>query len=728
MRLIITYFTILLLGLAATSFAQTDEERIKERMWGEKFPMPADSVKEKYKDQQAVILYKNEIFEYSRKLGPKVNNDNYLHMRVLLFGATAVEEYSELSFSKLGLSGYRRDGTYIGIKVIKPDGSEREVKLDEAVKMRIFKDAAETRETKSSYNKVAIENLEQGDIVDFYIANLSRVNVTNYNFGNYYAFDPEIVVFKSYYPLLDGRVSFLAEKNCYINLALPEGYEEPIEKEMDERVYYELKYASDDKLKTVLWDAPIVTQPVLKFQVVAATLMGTEVSKHLIGKIGKPKTKTEEKDFQKLITYLAGTKIAPTTLQTNAYKFITKQRHNAAPETMLRDLYYFTRHFLYFDYIELNGYRFLNYRLYDEFDVIRATSLLLRKLKIEHEVFIGVDKQYGTIDNTLLYDEFTPGIKVDTPDGPLFFYTPGVHTLFQEPEYGMQDTKIYKTTVNPVYQPDPVVETGHLPAGNPALNVQIDSLRLTFTGEENEVLVNRKIFVTGGTKEQFSGIAWLEHLYFMDEVKAIDAIGKLNSRQSAHQNYLVGLFTKGKEEEMKGSRDFAKLWLEEVNNITEPEDFKVNIKSQGRSNENPAIRLGMNFRTGEIVSQTGDLLLVDMVKLFGQFAEFTEKEKERSVDIYMPCPRTLKWYIEIEIPEGYRATNAEVFNGTLQNSTGGFECRVTDQDGKLIVEATKIYNHDYEPLEKWPELLSMIEYSNNLSQQKLVLSKTETGN
>ena len=88
----------------------------------------------------------------------------------------------------------------------------------------------------------------------------------------------------------------------------------------------------------------------------------------------------------------------------------------------------------------------------------------------------------------------------------------------------------------------------------------------------------------------------------------------------------------------------------------------------------------------------------------------------------------MKWYIEIEIPEGYRPTNPEVFNGSLQNSTGGFECRVTHQDGKLIVEATKIYSHDYEPLENWPELLSVIEFSNNLSQQKLVLSKTEAGN
>ncbi|MHC1774165.1 MAG: hypothetical protein AB9834_02010 [Lentimicrobium sp.] len=728
MRLIINSFTFLLLGLAATSFAQTDEERIKERMWGEKFPMPADSIKEKYKDQPAVILYKNEIFEYSRKLGPKVNYDNYLHVRVLLFDATAVEEYSELSFSKLGLSGYRRDGTFIGIKVIKPDGSEREVKLDEAVKMRIFRDAAENRETKSSYNKVAIENLEKGDIVDFYIANLSRVNVTNYNFGSYFAFDPEIVVFKSWYPLLDGRVSFLAEKNCYINISLPEGYEEPTEMEKDDKIYYELKYTSDDKLKVVQWDAPIVTQPVLKFQVVAATLKGYEVSKHLIGKIGIPKMKTEKEDFQKLITYLAGTKVAPTTLQTNAYKFLNKQRYSDSPETLLRDLYYFTRHFLYFDYIELNGNKFFNSQLYDRFDVIRATSILLRKLKIEHEVFVGVVKKFGKIDNTMLYDELTPGIKVETPDGPVLFYTPGVQTMFNQHGYGMQGTKVYSATVKPEFQPDPVVNTGYLPAGDPALNVQIDSLRVKFTGEEHEVLVNRKLFATGGTKEQFSGIVWLEHLYFMDEVRVMDAIGNLNTRQKTHQLYLVGLFTKSREEELKESKDYAKLWLNEVNGITDPEDLKVNILSQGRSTENPAIRFSMNFRTGEIMSQTGDLLLVDMVKLFGQFAEFSEKEKERSVDIYMPCPRTLKWHIEIEIPEGYRAANPEVFNGSLQNSTGGFECRVTDQDGKLIVEATKIYNHDYEPLENWPELLSVIEYSNNLSQQKLVLSKAEVGN
>jgi hypothetical protein len=717
-------FTAFLCCLSAIATAQTDEASIKRKMWGEKFTPPDASVKEKYKDESAVILLKNEIFEYSRKLGAKVNNDNYLRMRVLLLDAAAVEEYSELSFTKLGLSSYKREGTFIGVKVVKPDGKEREVRLDEAVKMRMFRDAAETRETKDSYQKVAIDNLEQGDVIDFYIANVSRVNVTNYNYGSYFVFDPEIIIFKSYYPVLDGRVSFLAEKNCYINLSLPDGYDDPKVKEADNKVYYELKYASDEKLKEIQWDAPLVTEPVLKFQVVAATIHGSEVYKHMIGKIGKPKLKTVPDDHEKLLNYLAMHAGNATMLQKESLKFIGKQRHIKAPETIARDLFYFARHHLFFDYFLVGSAKYYNYQLYDEFDVIRSLSFVLKKLKIEHEVFIGVSKQNGSIDKTLLFDEVTPGIKVKTADGPVYFYTPGVHSLFGEPSYGLQGTKIYTTRVGSAYPKKVALKQEVIPAGNPSDNMQFDSLFVKITAGEEQVQINRTIHTTGGMQDMFNSMSRMQFQYFRDESTAINTIGKLSKLQQFHQDYLIEIVDKEKEGELKAGKEIVKLWLEDINGISDPQDLTVNVLSVGRSRENPALRFTMNFSADDILAEAGGHLVVDMVKLFGKFAEFSEKEKERNADIYMPCPRVLKWYIALDIPEGYSVSNAEVFNGSLANSAGSFECNTSVQDGKLIVEAAKTYNHDYEPLSKWPELLAMLEYSHTLSQQKLVLSKT----
>lgn len=561
-------------------------------------------------------------------------------------------------------------------------------------------------------------------MIDFYIANVSRVNVTNYNYGSYFVFDPEMIIFKSYYPVLDGRVSFLAEKNCYINLSLPDGYDDPKMKEVDNKVYYELKYASDEKLKERQWDAPLVTEPVLKFQVVAATIYGTEVYKHIIGKIGKPKLKTEPKDHEKLLKYLAMHAGNATMLQKESLKFIGKQRHQKAPETIVRDLFYFARHHLYFDYFMVGSDKYYNYQLYDEFDVIRTLSFVLKKLKIEHDVFIGVDKQIGNIDKTLLYDEVTPGIKVKTANGPVYMYTPGVHSLFGEPSCGLQGTRIYTTTVGSSYKKEVIRKQDLIPAGNPADNMQYDSLHVKFTGGEEQVQIHRIIHTTGGMKDMFNSMSRMQYQYFRDESTAINTIGKLSKLQQFHQDYLIEIVDKEKEGELKAGKEIVKLWLEDINGISDPQDLTVSVISVGRSEENPALRFSMDFSTGDILGEAGDHLIVDMEKLLGKFAEFSEQEKERNVDVYMPCPRVLKWYIALDIPEGYSVSNAGVFNGSLANSAGSFECNATVEGSKLIVEAVKTYNHDYEPLANWPELLAMLEYSHTLSKQKLVLSKT----
>jgi hypothetical protein len=43
----------------------------------------------------------------------------------------------------------------------------------------------------------------------------------------------------------------------------------------------------------------------------------------------------------------------------------------------------------------------------------------------------------------------------------------------------------------------------------------------------------------------------------------------------------------------------------------------------------------------------------------------------------------------------------------------------------VIINAVKYYAHNFEPLEKWPELLAMLELANSFVQQKLVFRKVE---
>lgn len=716
---VLALFSILLNSVVA----QVDEMSVRKKMWAEKFPLPDSAMREEFKDESAVILHKSEVFEYKRNaIGAKVNTDSYLRMQLWLLDESAVEEYSELKFSKLGISSYKREGTLIGIKIIKPDGTERIVNLNDAVKMRIFRDAAQSKETSDSYNKVAIEDLEKGDILDFYVVNISRINSAFFNYPGYYAFDPEIVLFKSDYPILDGKVSFLVERNCYINLSLPAGYEYPVAKERDGKLYYELSYFSKEKIKSLHWTAPLVTEPVLKFQVIVVSSATTEVNKHFIGTVGKPKTEPEKSDYKRMLKHLSNHLGLASNFHKETGKFLKKQRRNPTDTLLISDLYYFTRNYLYFDYFDYYGMRYLNSVFHDEFEYIRIISAYLRKNNIAHEVFLGVDKNMGNIDKALIHEELTPGIKLETENGTLVIYKPTPHSLLNEGRNGLQGTRVYTGKITPGVTGF-VMGEDTLPSANYTDNVLAESYSVAFTGEENQIEVKRNVHATGCMKSQFSYYVREASDYFEDEAEAVQNICILNNTQQVRRNNLIEDVEKKKGERQRERKEAVKVLLKEMNNIQDAENDTLIVKAMGRTPDEKYISFSQSFKTHDVINQAGDYLVVDVSKLFGKFAVFPDDEKERNVDVYMDCPRSLQWNIEINIPDGYSAGSLEVFNDSIKNSTGGFECFAREEFGKVVLQAHKYYLHDYEPVENWPELLSMLEFSNNISQQKIVFTK-----
>lgn len=78
----------------------------------------------------------------------------------------ALEEYSEFSFTQLiGASGFSYNAkatSFIGIRVIKPDGTIKEVNADDIVLTRESKTEKKT--------KIAIPDLQVGDVIDYFVA------------------------------------------------------------------------------------------------------------------------------------------------------------------------------------------------------------------------------------------------------------------------------------------------------------------------------------------------------------------------------------------------------------------------------------------------------------------------------------------------------------------------------------------------------------------------------
>src|SRR5690606_15359741 len=117
----------------------------------------------------------------------------------------AVTEFSEFSFkdrfySTKGWGGFKKGTNIIGIKVIKPDGTEKEVNVDE--------EAVTTDEVK----KIAISNLEIGDIIDYYF-----YSVEPFKSVGAYGFDAVEQTLGDVYPTMDLKITFMTENDFFVN-------------------------------------------------------------------------------------------------------------------------------------------------------------------------------------------------------------------------------------------------------------------------------------------------------------------------------------------------------------------------------------------------------------------------------------------------------------------------------------------------------------------------------
>ena len=135
-----TILLTLLLPLLLTHGAsgQFDAAAARARMWGSNDPdFDITTVPEKWKNESAVILCQSVHSEYKKQaLAARVNYDYYSRVRIRLLDKSAVDAYTTLSFDPPGSKAFTREGFFLGIKVIKPDGTEREIDMNEAVRMQ----------------------------------------------------------------------------------------------------------------------------------------------------------------------------------------------------------------------------------------------------------------------------------------------------------------------------------------------------------------------------------------------------------------------------------------------------------------------------------------------------------------------------------------------------------------------------------------------------------------
>ena len=147
------------------------------------------------------------------------------------------------------------------------------------------------------------------------------------------------------------------------------------------------------------------------------------------------------------------------------------------------------------------------------------------------------------------------------------------------------------------------------------------------------------------------------------------------------------------------------------------------LQADGRYHDKPVLRYKETFTLSDLLQKAGGNYILEIGKFIGGQVEIKEDMQDRLYDIYMPYARSFVNEIELTIPEGYTVEGVEALNGEVKNKTGMFKSTAKVEDNKLIIEAQKVYKHNYEPKENWSQMIDFLEAAYQFSQQKVVLKK-----
>jgi hypothetical protein len=691
-------------------------EEIKRLMWNsDDKDFAVTKTPDKWKNQSAIIIAKSNFLSYRKTLLlSSLDHDNYDHFRIKLLDNKAIERYAQQSIPGSGRYGDTDYKFYAGYKIIKPDGREIEISLDQAVK-----ESRELNNRGFDVYKLAIPNLEVGDILDYYIAEEQTIMIYKY-----YSFNPIIFQLHEEYPVMKRKIMFDVLRKCYINLKSLNGAPEfeLTEDAAREKSHYSLEDSDRESSKDVQWLFPYRELPAIKFRITYATGMLAAMIPNFIGSPGVLKSSVSKEEVEKLLAS-AFSNYMTSFPELKAY--MKKQYKDVKDNNILaREAFYVLRN--------INRVKWAETRLLDSEDAdpersviydITALSNYYRLKKIDHEVIIGIPRQISSLDNLLLENELTFMIKVNTSK-PFYLGRFTNNGMVGEVDPDLQGETVYSANglVPPISWKIKKIE---IPVISHEVNATESNYKVKIVDLSEGTIEVDLVKSFSGASRIGSQNALLDFYHYQDEETTKFKVN------TSYPPVLTKAETKSrvnKKSDYMASRDenygkTLKNILEDDFDLTieEPTDFK--IIQTGRFDDKPEFKYSCKVPMKGAVKKAGANYLIDVGKLIEEQVQIMDEDKVRNYNIYMPFARSFRYTVEVEIPEGYSIQGAEKLNVAVENAAGGFKGSARIESNKLIVEAYKYYKSNYEKKEKWSLITDFLQAAYDFTQKQVLLQK-----
>jgi hypothetical protein len=707
---------------------------IQEEIWssGGK-PFEVTTVADEYKNESAVVIakylfvtnsskYRYKFSLFGGRFATRLKYYTTLRERVKINDKTALDDYSTLEYKK-NLNATSSIGfnkivetykTYVGAKIIKPDGTKETVNVEEEVLTK--------NENKDKEGKLAISNLQVGDILDYYV----RIEEVTENGAD--TRGPNVFPLGGEYPIMYYNVKYTLDKKCGADVMSMNGAKAIPETEGDDDdIILEFTERNLPKLKYPMWSsfARQIPYHVIRYGFSGSSIMASP------GQIKRgPFTdayRNKLKEYYKATIVYRQIDFSPEKDMAD-YFGGKKELKNQPADSIVNYLYNYFKWSQYGGFGNMDVGISRNDKRIEWYNVTVTISEILRDYDIDNDIGLICNRYSGRLNEVFGLGDFEPFLKINS-DGKIKYltFTDFFHYAGEIPASYQGENAIIFTREGKDRKPKYAdTETPiKLPVTKSSQNVVDELLKVEFDKDNMlDIIIDRTINESGSMKQSDQS----NLLLAQDVNDEIAALIKKPSTLSIYEDNKK-LRAKGEElkvafdNERKNQKDYMKSEIKGQFD-QEPKELKsYKILNSGLALQNPVLSINQVFTMENFVKKVGNNYILNIGSLMGTYKKIDEKERKREVDVYMSSARTLKYTFNVTIPEGYNVKGVNELNKKIENDVASFVTTASVNGNVLTASVVRTFNNNFEPAANWDKLLQIIDASADFNEIKVLFEK-----
>lgn len=734
-----TVFSLLLLTIPSLLFSQMwdyEKSDIEDILWNETIYVENSTLPIDWDKKSAVILDYKFIQELKETSLTGLGHSLLKHSKIKLLDNAAIENYSEFYFYKENIGFYRTNSkSLFGVRIIKPNGDV--IIIDTEKEMIVEKNFTEVKK------KIAIPNLQVGDIIDYYTFNY----VYNYQKvvkdkeksikGDYYFIENQYILAKKY-PIFKLKYEIITDRNWKVTLKNLNNCPEINELKKGENEYrFIIEANNTEPIGDFEWDYVYRTRPSIKIYV--------DWEPGYIKKLEKEGSKyysTRELNNETLknnVKLLYDEDISG--LFGDFMKYLKKNNlENLSKERKIEEYFYYLRHrfvnmhlvydahnynsnrstvqFSYGGYGGVPDHSSSKEREISHFDFCRHFIFALKRFNIDYDYLLAIPREDGDISELLSTRETIPILKINFKT-PKFIYFDGKYSrynLLPESIEGVNCMAVKKSSNNKDFNfkdyqiPASKVENNLLSS---KINVSIADQSLEIDGD---ISIKGKAMI--GYQNSFVSIF---DFVFEENIK-------YNTKRWGDTTLLKDGKLKNKIMQMHQDDkvDFKETFDEYITDFFQVEELELNSAEKIKIGVDPQedeFQVKYNVRTNELINKIGNNYIFKIGKLTGDQIEIKDDEMHRDYDVYVPHPVKELHQISFTIPDNFEVKGIDNLNKLIENEYGKFKSDATVNGNVLVLNTEFIIKTNFINSENWLKLVEILNAAFNNQQQEILLKK-----